>query len=81
MKENKSSKKKIWWLEGLIWGAFMFVMMEILFRWVEKEPFTTKRMLYAAVYWLVGGLIYGFVMKLLTDYSNKKMKKRREAEQ
>lgn len=72
MEVNQNNhKKKIWVIEGLVWGVFMFLMMGILFPLAQKEPLTTKRVLLSLLYWLIGGLIYGYILKQFQNYLQK----------
>lgn len=52
-----------WILHGLIWGAFMFVFMGILFPLAEKKQLTWPRALTSLAIWLAMGLVYGLVMR------------------
>lgn len=53
---------KKWIKEGIAWGVIMFIMMMIIFPWIEGEEITLKRMLVGAPIWGAGGLFYGFLM-------------------
>ena len=53
---------KKWIKEGIAWGIIMFIMMMIIFPWIEGEEITLKRMLVGAFIWGAGGLFYGFLM-------------------
>lgn len=53
---------KKWIKEGIAWGVIMFIMMMIIFPWIEGEEITLKRMLVGVLIWGAGGLFYGFLM-------------------
>ncbi|HQE11494.1 MAG TPA: hypothetical protein PLQ78_01970 [Flavipsychrobacter sp.] len=75
---QNNQKKKLWIIEGLVWGVFMFLMMGILFPLAQKEPFTTKRVLLSLLYWLIGGLVYGYILKLFQNYVQKRKQSKAE---
>lgn len=75
---QNNQKKKYWVIEGLVWGVFMFLMMGILFPLAQKEPFTTKRVLLSLLYWLIGGLVYGYISKLFQNYVQKRKQSKTE---
>ena len=61
-----------WWLQGLIWGAFMFISMEILVNpLIFGEPITQKKLFIGIPIWTIGGLLFGLWMK--------KIRKRRKS--
>lgn len=66
--------KRRWVWEGLGWGVFMFLIMGILFPLAEKKQITTTVVITSLLYWLVGGLIYGYMMKLFLQYISRKKK-------
>lgn len=72
--------KKYWVIEGLVWGAFMFLMMGILFPLAQKEPLTTKRVLLSLLWWLMGGLIYGYIAKLFNGFIQKRKQSKTQEE-
>lgn len=79
MEVNQNNhKKKYWVIEGLVWGVFMFLMMGILFPLAQKESFTTKRVLLSLLYWLIGGLVYGYISKLFQNYVQKRKQSKTE---
>ena len=49
---------------GIRWGFFMFVIMAILMPLVMKEEITQNSILVGIGVCLLGGLIYGFGMKI-----------------
>ncbi len=52
---------KSWVKFGLIWGAFMFVMMNIVFPLIDGKGIVLNSLLLGIPVWLVGGLIFGYV--------------------
>lgn len=65
-----------WWYVGLGWGYFMFVFMSLFNYLIFQEPFTWKRLLLSAIFWTIGGLIFGLFIKRYegskTDKTNNK---------
>ncbi|MCZ2157335.1 MAG: hypothetical protein LC114_26135 [Bryobacterales bacterium] len=53
---------KGWIIQGLVWGAFMFIIMGIVYPLVEKEALTAGSLARALVLWLVAGLVYGWAI-------------------
>lgn len=61
-----------WPVQGMGWGLFMFVSMGLFYPWVTGEVITLQRLLIAFLFWLAGGLIYGYVMKLFLGAASRK---------
>lgn len=62
MKFEETYAHPNWIYHGLIWGGFMFLMMEILFPFAKSEAITLKTFLLGTVVWALGGLAWGFLM-------------------
>lgn len=58
---------KNWIKSGLIWGAFMFILMVFVFPYFEAEEISLKRVLSAFVIWTIAGLGFGYTMKLFMN--------------
>ena len=54
---------KSWIKFGLIWGLFMFLILNIGFPMWDNKPLDYKAMLIALPFWLIGGLIFGYVSR------------------
>ncbi len=54
-----------WIGQGLGWGVFMFVILELIFPWFSKEPITWPHLLAGSIIWTLGGLGWGYTMKLI----------------
>ena len=65
-----------WLLAGMVFGVFMYVLMEILFPLIQGESLTQKRLLIGIPAWLIGGLIFG----LITKWLNRKRKMKTQTE-
>lgn len=61
--------KKSWLKTGLIWGAFMFLLMTFVFPFFDGQEITLKTILVGLVLWTLGGLGFGYFMK---TFLNKK---------
>ena len=59
-------------LAGLVFGVSMYLMMEIIFPFISKEPITQAELLKAIPVWLAAGVIWAVVMIF---WMNKKGKK------
>ncbi|MBX2876000.1 MAG: hypothetical protein KTR30_28020 [Saprospiraceae bacterium] len=56
-----------WVKQGLIWAAFMYVLMTLIFPLLTNDPITQKDVLVGVPIWLVGGLIFGYFLKRFMD--------------
>lgn len=54
---------KSWIKFGLIWGVFMFLMMNIVFPLIDGNGLDIKRVLIGIPVWIVFGLIFGYVSR------------------
>ena len=68
--EKKNSTKN-WLKSGLIWGLFMFVSLSIVYPLIKGVEITQKNILIGIPLWLIGGLVWGYTMKI---WMNKKGK-------
>ena len=69
----KEQSKRNWKKEGLIFGLFMYVFNVILFPlFSSTDEITTKKLLLGIPVWILGGLVYGLVMKFYYDRKQKK---------
>ncbi|MCO6483065.1 MAG: hypothetical protein J5I62_09745 [Flavobacteriales bacterium] len=69
---------KGWIIQGLVWGAFMFIIMGIVYPLVEKEALTAGSLARALVLWLVAGLVYGWAMKHYMRWYEERKRKRQD---
>jgi len=54
-----------WVAQGLSWGVFMFLFMDILFPLFEGEGYQPIKLAIGAIVWTLGGLLFGYVLKQL----------------
>jgi hypothetical protein len=52
-------------MHGLFWGVMMFLTMEIILPKIDHEPIVPGQLINGGVIWLVGGLIFGLIMKFI----------------
>lgn len=52
-----------WTTQGLKWGLFMYLFMEIIFPLIEGEKFNYYKIGFGLVYWTLFGLGFGYMMK------------------
>ena len=52
---------KSWVKFGLFWGAFMFLMLNILFPLLDDSGITWKKLLISFPVWLAAGVCFGYV--------------------
>lgn len=72
-KKERTLKEHL--IGGFIWGVFMFIIMELFFKLVQKEAITTKSILFGLVWWIV---IAGGVFGVLNYYIAQLLKRRAE---
>ncbi len=58
-----SVKYEQWWMMGLKWGLIMFILMSFVNFLFFKDHFTWASLASYAVAWIIGGLIFGLIMK------------------
>jgi hypothetical protein len=61
--------KKRWIKLGLRWGAYMFVLMSIVFPFLDGKEITLKTLSLGLVIWTIAGLVFGYIMKLFFNKS------------
>jgi hypothetical protein len=57
--------KPVWMLRGLLWGGFMFLVMEIATPFADGIQLETSKVLMKLVLWIVMGLAYGYTVNLV----------------
>jgi len=70
----KFNEKNGWIYRGLIWGLFMFIFMTLLYPSLSEEPITMKSLLINIPIWIIGGLGFGYTLKLLNQSGNNNRK-------
>ena len=56
--------KNMWLKQGLSFGLFMFVFMNLITPLIDETPFSWKKVLISIPIWLIAGLGFGYFMKL-----------------
>lgn len=59
------SKRYGWVRQGLFWGFFMYLAMTIFFPFISGESLTLKKLLLEIPFWVIGGLGFGYTIKLI----------------
>jgi hypothetical protein len=54
-----------WILIGLLWGFFMFLVMEIATPFAEGIPLQIGKIAMKLILWIVVGLAYGYTVHLV----------------
>lgn len=54
---------KSWVKFGLLWGAFMFLMINIVFPLWDKKEITATTFLIGLPIWLIAGILFGYVSR------------------
>ena len=66
-------EKKAWIKTGLGWGAVMFVVMTFVFPYFDGQEITRSGIVIGLIFWTIGGLMFGYTMKLIMNKKNKKV--------
>lgn len=61
-----------WFQNGIGWGAYMFLVMGVLFPLIQRQTLVEKDMIFELSYWLIAGIGYGFCTKLFLDRLKRK---------
>lgn len=59
----------VWVIQGLVWGALMFIIMGIVFPLADGQPFTARSIGFDLMLWSLAGLLFGWTDKKLTAWS------------
>ena len=54
---------KSWVKFGLLWGMIMFLILNVGFPLWDNEPLNYEGMQVSLPFWLIGGLIFGYVSR------------------
>ncbi|MGZ2368436.1 hypothetical protein ACXR6G_01460 [Ancylomarina sp. YFZ004] len=71
---EKKNTTKDWLKMGFFWGLFMYVFMIFILPLIEQEEISQKSMLIGIPIWLIGGLGFGFFMKIWMNRKGKQNK-------
>lgn len=71
--EKKNTTRR-WLISGLLFGLFMFIMMAIIYPLVTHQEITLRSLLISVPLWLIGGLGWGYTMKIVMIKIEKKKK-------
>ncbi len=58
-----------WIRQGLYWGLFMYIFMNLIFPLLGREGITSKKVLIGIPIWTLAGLGFGYTMKLINGKS------------
>lgn len=58
---------KNWKATGLTWGAFMFLIISIVFPFIDGQELKLKPVLIGLVIWTIGGLVFGYFLKVFLN--------------
>jgi hypothetical protein len=61
-----------WMINGISWGLFMYLIMAILVPLAEGSSITLSKTSLELLFWTIGGLWYGYIVKLITNDSGTK---------
>ena len=69
--------RKQWVFDGIAWGVIMYVLMTFIVPiiGIDDSPITLRKSLISLPVWLLGGLLFGFVMQKINAKYPRKQKK------
>lgn len=62
---------KSWVKFGLLWGVFMFLVLNIGFPLWDNNPLDYRAMLISLPFWIAGGLLFGYISRRKENTNNK----------
>lgn len=68
-------KIKPWIKQGIFWGVFMFISMNIILPVFNDEAIRIKTLIFSFFYWILGGLITGKLIEKIHRKSREEAKK------
>lgn len=74
MKNKKVYAWKNWIVNGILWGLLMFSITGLIYPYAIGEKISAESIFIHLILWLIGGLLFGFVMKQLVKNKVKKIK-------
>lgn len=69
--EQENTTRK-WLVSGLLFGLFMFIAIEILYPLIAEHEITLRALLVGIPLWFIGGLVWGYTMKIVTTKRERK---------
>lgn len=57
-------KGKRWIVQGLLWGLSLFATLVLAVPYFESGEIPLKSVLFGMPFWSLGGLAYGYIMKM-----------------
>lgn len=66
-----------WIPNSLSWGLWMFLLIGILVPLAERQPLKPKELLVEIIWWILGGFLYGYFLKLWYGRQKRKGKLKR----
>ena len=65
METDRKKKPGRFVFAGIAWGITMLLFMEVIYPLLDNETLEPGRVFKGAIVWLVGGLIFGYLMKVI----------------
>lgn len=69
---NGENSWKYWITTGLVWGIFMFIIINLIFPFFTGGQIVWKNTLISLPLWIVSGLGFGVIMKFYKNHLNTK---------
>jgi hypothetical protein len=71
---EKKNKNRVWLISGLLFGLFMYFAMTIIYPLITQQEITLRALLIGIPLWLIGGLGWGYTMKIVMNKLERKNK-------
>ena len=65
MEADRKKKPGRFVVAGIAWGITMLLFMEVIYPLLDNEILESGRIFKKGIVWLVGGLIFGYLMKVI----------------
>ncbi len=73
LKNVQNPYEEYGWIKlGLFWGLFMYIFMVLLFPLIDGEGLSTWKVVLGIPIWTIGGIGFGYTMKLINGKNIKK---------
>ena len=59
-----TTSKNTWIIQGLVYGAMMYLVLEVLWPLIQGEEVLTTKLIYMVPIWTILGLVFGYLMKV-----------------
>ena len=73
IRERRNTTRE-WLISGLLFGLFMYFAMAIIYPLIAQQEITQRALVIGIPLWLIGGLGWGYIMKIVMNKKERKNK-------